>query len=491
MKTSFARVRWSSLLRIAFCFLLLVSVPAFTAAATAGDWTGAIRCEIQVTAPGYSHQETQTWTLTGAASTTQGPYTLCPALWSVTGQGWYDRTGPTARRIVKWTAAVPGTNQPFRGDIGFSFPENGRMIVQLRHALQGLNDGYRGTEQYISEGITRPAGRLVLRLSEWPFERFEGLPTETQLVGSKSMEVAANVAPLQPNDAQVMITLTWALGRGSAPAMPPPTLPPPPEPPASPGAPEPVTLSIPSRNAPSVSPTNPRIAATPPAVTPAPAPADPVIPVAVPLDPALAVRLNTPPIKVVSPNGGENLLASAVVHLISWKHTLGATQKFDLDLSTDRGATWRVIRTAVVPRALAGGEVGADVTVIGAASTEALLRVRATGQSSPSDVSDAPFTLTAPYVWVITPVAGEKWKIGSKPSPSITWSHNLGAAGNFWISLSRDGGQTWQIINGWGLDDHGDWFEVSGPATTKAIIQVRTSTSPSIVAESAQFTIGF
>ncbi len=663
--------------------LLAVALSSLASAASADSWTGSIRCEIQVTAPGYSHQETQTWTLTGAAPTTQGAYLNYPANWSVSGQGWHDRSGQTARRIAVWASAVPGSNSPLRGTIAFFRPNTNQLSVLLSHGQLSSSDGYRGTDQYVNaDGFVRPAARLVVRLLEFRFERIEALPTDTTITGSRTTEFIGAIAPLHPGDAKVMVTLTWALGKGTPPPMPPPTLPTPPPPPESPGAPNPSSPVAPSAV---ISPpkNSSRPSAGPAAVTPSPAKLLTVSPnsveqgtslsapitltgqntrwqegqTAVDFGPGISIQgrvgvnsstsatvqvnvayaaslgpravtvvtgsevvtlpnvftviarqqpviaqinpnrvlagsqnvsvtltgrgtnwnqattklmlMNSPgitlagpenvaspssmtvrlnidataapgpreirvvntgsvaasdtisvpdgltvtvpnplenasvvpfvagilipqlPITVVSPNGGENFLAGGINYPVSWKHTLGPTQKFDIDLSTDRGVTWNVLRSAFSPRTLSQGVVGEYLPLIDAASTNALVRVRATGQTSPSDVSDNPFTLTAPSVRVIKPAAGEKWKIGSKPSPQILWAHNMGSEANFWIALSRDGGQTWEIINGWGLNSSGDWFEVSGPPTTQAIVQVRTSTNPSIVAESARFTIGF
>lgn len=578
-----------------FVPLLVVALPTLVSAANADAWKGSIRCEIQVTAPGYFHQETQTWTLTGAPPTTQGAYLNFPATWTANGQGWHDRSGSTSRRVAIWTAAVPGANSPVRGAITFFRTNSNQLFVQVSQGQLSASDGYRGTDQYINtDGFARPQARLVARLYEFRFERIEASPTDTTLTGSKTTEFVGAVAPLHPGDAKAVVTLTWALGKDAAPPMPPPTLPPPPPPPpASPdssGAPNgPPAASLPAINPPGSPPPNPRVSPSAPVtgvreqpvitqVSPNSVAAgaknvsvtltgrgtrwdqattrlmlmnSPGITLAGPESitspTSMTVRLNvdaaaaagareitvlntglgagsdvitvpdgltvTVPnllatatvvplgvvlaqqyaggITVVSPNGGENFIAGGIDYPISWKHQLGATQKFDIDLSIDGGATWNVFRSAMTPRTLTAGVVGEYFSVIDAATSNALVRVRATGKTSPSDVSDQPFTLTTPSVRVIKPAAGDKWKIGSKPSPEIVWAHNMGSNANFWIALSRNGGQSWEIINGWGLNSSGDWFEVSGPMTTQAIIQVRTSTDPSIVAESARFTIGF
>jgi hypothetical protein len=215
------------------------------ATAQPANWIGSIRCDIQAQATGYSHQETQTWTLTGGAPTVQGSVTVYPATWSVTAQGWHDRTRNTFRRVAQWTAAVPGANSPVSAPIGFTrHAIGGRFDVAKWHAQLTVSGGYTGPDQNINDGVPQPPGRLVGTLYEWQFPKFEAATTETQLTGSHTSEVKAFVGPLQPPEAQATVTCTWALGRGSAPALPPSTMPPasppsgtqPATPPASGGA---------------------------------------------------------------------------------------------------------------------------------------------------------------------------------------------------------------------------------------------------------------
>ena len=96
-----------SLICAVISIALATAVPA--SAQQLSGWTGAIRCEIQAQAQGYSHRETQTWTLTGAAPTVQGSVTAYPTTWTVVGGGQHDRSTPATRRIAQWTASVAGS----------------------------------------------------------------------------------------------------------------------------------------------------------------------------------------------------------------------------------------------------------------------------------------------------------------------------------------------------------------------------------------------
>lgn len=207
--------------------LVAGAVPAVARASAPSpqaNWTGAIRCELQALAPGYAHQEIQTWTLTGAP-TVQGALSVYPATWSVTGQGWLDRTRYTSRRVTQWTVNDPGSASPGRGTVGFQIhPVGGEFTVALRHAQLTSQGGYTGPDQFIQDGVPQATTRLVGTLYEWQFPKIIAPTTQTQLTGSRTTAVAAFVGPLQPSDAQATVTCAWALGRGSAPALPPSTL---------------------------------------------------------------------------------------------------------------------------------------------------------------------------------------------------------------------------------------------------------------------------
>jgi hypothetical protein len=190
------------------------------------NWAGAIRCELQSQAGEYAHQETQTWTLTGGAPTVQGSVTVYPATWNVAGQGWHDRTRGANRRIAQWTVNVPGANAPVSAPIGLTLrPVGGRFDVAKWHAQLTAPGGYTGPEQYINDGVSQTPRRLVQTVYEWQFPRIEAATSDTQLTGANTVEVRAFLGPLQPEDAQSHVTCTWALGRGSAPPLPPSAMP--------------------------------------------------------------------------------------------------------------------------------------------------------------------------------------------------------------------------------------------------------------------------
>jgi hypothetical protein len=55
-------------------------------------WAGWARCQINVTGPGYTDQQTHTWTITGSTPTVSGAFRVYPGSWSIVGGGSLQRT---------------------------------------------------------------------------------------------------------------------------------------------------------------------------------------------------------------------------------------------------------------------------------------------------------------------------------------------------------------------------------------------------------------
>lgn len=225
--------------------------------------------------------------------------------------------------------------------------------------------------------------------------------------------------------------------------------------------------------------------------------------VIVPLDPAILPPIQLSQITLVTPNGGESWAAGQERN-VGWRHSLGEQQRFDVDISIDRGSTWTSQWQAVRPNPLSflgEGVVGTFVVLPRTFTSTALVRVKAAGQSQPTDTSDAAFNVVQPVIIVNKPAAGERWVIGSPSpgtSPAVELAHNLWPQATFVVDLSRDGGVTWANIGQHNASFPFVWRSVTGPATTQARIRVRpmhggpgggANPFTSIAAESPNFTI--
>ncbi|MCI0515496.1 VCBS repeat-containing protein, partial [candidate division KSB1 bacterium] len=93
---------------------------------------------------------------------------------------------------------------------------------------------------------------------------------------------------------------------------------------------------------------------------------------------------------------------------------------------------------------------------------------------------------SGPTLQITSPNGGEDWPIGA--IQNITWT-STGTSGNVWIELSRDNGNSWELLFANTPDDQSQPWLISGPVTTQAILQISdTDGSPSARSESP-FTI--
>jgi hypothetical protein len=502
----------------------------FISPVMAANWAGSIRCELSSTASGYSHQETQTWTISGGVPTKQGAFDIYPATWTVTGQGTFDRSRASNRRIASWTASVQQEDAP----VSFHVTPAGRLMVQLWHSQLSAFGGYTGPDRYINDGVPQPEGRLVSTTYEWSPPKKEVSPSIAQISGSQTTEVKAQLGPLQPPESRSMVTCSWALGQGTAPALPPATSPPvastppvsaPPAASAPPPAPRLTGISPASleqgvslsgvitltgegthwkagerrvnlgqgttnQQMNVISPTSLTLTATvssvaaagPRAVTVTtgsevvtlPGALTITIPtmVAVPLGPGVLPAIQLPKITVTTRAG---YWVKGQEQLVGWTHNMGAQQLFDVEESSDRGVTWTMMAQAVKPipmPSLGDGLVGA-VVVSPNRGGIVTIRVKAAGQAQPSGTS-VHMDLTSPYIALYQPAGGERWVIGqagSTSKPQFRVSHNLSRLAAFNVELSRDGGTTWTPL-GQHSEAQPFYWAVTGPATSQARVRV-------------------
>ncbi len=175
---------------------------------------------------------------------------------------------------------------------------------------------------------------------------------------------------------------------------------------------------------------------------------------------------------------GASIWAIGTARTVTWNHTLGAGQTFDIDLSMDNGATFPI----PVARAVAAGSTSGafDWTVPGPLSTTARLRVRWTGSSAVSRTS-GPFTMADPFVRVTAPNTNVLWTVGT--SRNLTFAHNLGIGQVVLLELSRDGGVTFAPITSFTTTSatSGTFaWTVTGPPTTQARVRATWSTNSAV-----------
>lgn len=184
-----------------------------------------------------------------------------------------------------------------------------------------------------------------------------------------------------------------------------------------------------------------------------------------------------PSVVVVSPAGGEELRVGQPA-LLQWS-TTGVAGRVRIELTRDDGATWE---TLFEDTANDGSEAW---TVTGPDTATA--RIRVATLSGTSGTSEAVFKIVTPAITVTAPNGGEQWFSGALHT--LTWN-TAGLDGNVRIELTRDGGQTWEIINSSTPNDGTEDWVVSGTGTANARVRITSLAQPEVSDESnGPFTI--
>ena len=202
---------------------LLASVMRAPSTQRSPPWVGSVRCELQVEARGYLHQETHIW------SVSAGSYFLgnsaSPA-WVVTGQGWSRRKDGKLTTKSDWT--ING-----QGDGNLSFepnPSTGVITVRVQPTIPSQAGALTGTTQKIDGDTPSEPTRLApLDVQAWVFDPIVLNPNVSDGM-AKSLpprEIRLNNrGPLQPPEVKATLNVAWSFApQGSAqPALPPSTL---------------------------------------------------------------------------------------------------------------------------------------------------------------------------------------------------------------------------------------------------------------------------
>lgn len=181
-----------------------------------------------------------------------------------------------------------------------------------------------------------------------------------------------------------------------------------------------------------------------------------------------------PTFTVTSPNGGENLTANSDFS-IEWNFT-GQINNVKIEYSTDNGSTWNVIAAS------ASNTGNYTWTAPDISTNSALVRVSDAADGSPSDVSDAVFTIVQSQgLTLVSPNGGESWLAGS--TQDITWS-STGIIADVKLEYSIDTGSSWNVITA-STDNSGSYpWTVPNVATATALLRISDATDGSPADES-------
>jgi len=140
-------------------------------------------------------------------------------------------------------------------------------------------------------------------------------------------------------------------------------------------------------------------------------------------------------IDVTSPNGGEEWEVDSTYN-ITWTSS-GISGDVYIEYSTNNGFNW----TEVIASTANDGTH--PWTIPNTSSVNCLVRISDTDRS-PSDVSDAVFTIDSTYITITSPNGGEIWYVDS--TYDITWD-SYGTSDELFIQYSADNGSTWWPVD--------------------------------------------
>ena len=131
------------------------------------------------------------------------------------------------------------------------------------------------------------------------------------------------------------------------------------------------------------------------------------------------------------------------IQQIKWSHNIGAQAYVHIELSRDAGETWETLASSFKNTAAASGVFNWMVT---GPTVEDVARIRVSGVNvAASDVGDANFSISMPYVAATTP-ATTSTNLGYGSARKQTWTTNLGPLETVDVLLSTDGGASFPLV---------------------------------------------
>lgn len=314
---------------VAGLVLAQFSTGALAQQAAQGQWSGWARCQVSVQGPGYSDQQTHTWTITAGAPTTEGAFQVYAATWSVTGSGSLTRSQGNQSLTAQWATNGPAVSAPVAVFVRAS---DRRMFIQSRHAQLRSTGAVQGFQRQTIAGVPQKPADIRAEAFEWAFPLIAvsapvAPETNATANGSSTSPTNGSVGVMQPGGSQGTASCTWQFGQGAAAPAPPVTLAAQPVPTAG----GPVTTSPPSDTPPA---NNPPVDSAPVASIPSPtspsvstspaASLEPPILSTMPLDPGLVAIPELCTLRPPGISGASNYSTPASVHLF-WGVVGGAT----------------------------------------------------------------------------------------------------------------------------------------------------------------------
>lgn len=202
--------------------LLLAALMAFSApsvfaqAPVAQGWAGWAQCALTIQGPGYAHNETHLWRITGAG-TANANMEIYPTSWTVTGSGSLDRVSGPTRKTAQWTINGMLPN------VTIAMTRHADRIAIQRWTNHGPARGaLTGTETTTVNG-QGTSTRLLMDVQQWAFPATATrTAASTRATGSNSTRFDGLRGPLAPPGSMGVAECRWDFAKSPDEPAPPP-----------------------------------------------------------------------------------------------------------------------------------------------------------------------------------------------------------------------------------------------------------------------------
>ncbi len=173
-----------------------------------------MQCQLSVQTTNYSHQETQTWTITGPPKD-EGAMQVYPGSWSVAGEGSRQDVQGVQTTRMQWSANVPSVAAPLVVLIRAS---DKQLIIKPYHSQLRSNAAVALTRRVAGPGAAQQPSQQTFAEYEWQFPWVQDSPASTRVSGSSSDDVTAGIGPMQPAGLPGKAMCKWSFSKGAAPS---------------------------------------------------------------------------------------------------------------------------------------------------------------------------------------------------------------------------------------------------------------------------------
>jgi hypothetical protein len=162
---------------------------------------------------------------------------------------------------------------------------------------------------------------------------------------------------------------------------------------------------------------------------------------------------------ITAPAGGETWPIGSR-QVITWAGLRGG--RVAIEISRDAGDNWE-------PLFASTPNDGQQIWIVaGPPSVDAMIRISRLSAPLVADASDAVFTITADALAVVQPKVDDHLVIGTERLIQWAGLHE----GEVRVELSRNGGLSWEMLFDHTENDGGQFWAVTGPATSQALIRI-------------------